>query len=978
MSRPIEVSVVLPVRNGETYLGAAIASILSQSLESIELVVVDDNSTDGSVAIAEAASIRDDRVRVLESPGSGIVVALTTGVASSTAPLIARMDADDVSLPRRLELQHAFLEARPAVALVGGFVDVIDPQGGLLRSLSYPTEPAEIDRRILDEVCFASPTMVFRRNAFDDVGGFRRLFEPAEDADLALRLAERYQVANLAEAVVRYRVHNDNVSVSRLRGQTQALLVARAASRARRDGRRLSFESGATLDELQSELGVPGTMIDEQSFEAALTWSELVGQAGLASTSDALLEQAGAIADSLGAAGNHRARIEETRMGARERVRDGSVTPEDAAVAAMDGEVPSTVQTRVSSRISPQALAAVRNRLVRIVYLAHRGSSVLLAEGPRAFVSRVLGWRRSRRPAPSPRSSELVVVDTSRHDRLEAQLPERHGVEPPDLSVVIAVWNALDYAQACVTSIYEAASSRSFEVIVVDNGSGPDVLEWLRTEAARIPAFGYVRLPENVGFARGMNVGVRLSRGRHVVLLNSDTLVTDGWSDLLVDALESDRELGLVSPVTNYVGEGDQIDEEARSLHPADAAGYARSIATRDEIVVVPERIAFFCVAFRRELFDRLNGLDEGFGLGNFEDEDFCLRTQMAGQRIGVLRSAFVYHHGSKTFEVNRVDHSEWMVRNLDRYIDKMDRACAVRPIVPRPRSTRATVSVITRTRNRPHALETALNSLAWQTFRDFEVVVVNDGGADVQPLISQYDGDLRIRYLANDPGRGPAQAANDGVEAAEGRYITFLDDDDLVYPFHLASLVRAAEQIDPTSAFVYSHYNRALVTGQGGTTIVVDRIHMPVWEFDRRDLLVQNRPPLHTWLYSRALFERFGGFDPSFAILKDWDFLLRVTEHLDLVGIPRETCEYRIGLDLSNSVTGSRGNALEELRRIYERYPCDTAGAALARRLELAGVERQVASAEALRQAVESGLVSREIAARRYLADVFGFPAPN
>ncbi|HWO93317.1 MAG TPA: glycosyltransferase, partial [Dehalococcoidia bacterium] len=146
----------------------------------------------------------------------------------------------------------------------------------------------------------------------------------------------------------------------------------------------------------------------------------------------------------------------------------------------------------------------------------------------------------------------------------------------PGVTIVIVVFNTLTVTQGCLTSVLNARGTRSFEVLVVDNGSDPEVLAWLRTVATAEPAVGYIRLPHNVGFARGVNIAARLARGTHLVLLNSDTVVTDGWLDRLADALDSNPTYGLITPVTNYVGEGIQIDPDAENLPLADVASYAR------------------------------------------------------------------------------------------------------------------------------------------------------------------------------------------------------------------------------------------------------------------------------------------------------------------------------------------------------------------------------------------------------------------
>ena len=318
------------------------------------------------------------------------------------------------------------------------------------------------------------------------------------------------------------------------------------------------------------------------------------------------------------------------------------------------------------------------------------------------------------------------------------------------------------------------------------------------------------------------------------------------------------------------------------------------------------------------------------------------------------------------------------MERNLNRYIDRVSRVASEKPVtVPssRPSERDVVVSVIVRTRNRPDALRLALNSLAWQTFRAFEVVVVNDGGVDVTDVLSEYAGLLQTRYVTNQPAHGQAAALNDGIAVATGQYIAYLDDDDLVYPFHLATLVEAADVQNGRVPFVFSHYNRALVSGTGKEARVVERKRPPLWSFDRHELLVRNHPAQHTWLHSRECYELVGGFDTDYAILQDWDFLLNVTEHVPLTPVHRETCEYRIYADLANSVT-SRAVALVDLMRIYERHPASSKTVEHERKREAELLEEQVELVGDLMHSVEQGTVTPAEARKAMLSTIFGFAA--
>src|SRR4051812_12524034 len=133
-----QISVVMPVWNGESFLAEAIESILAQTCRDFEFLIIDDGSTDGTPAILREFEARDPRVRVLWQQHEGLVAALNAGLAAARAPLIARMDADDVSTPERFELQLAYLQAHPECVVLGTAMLVTDPDGAPIY-----TQPAE-------------------------------------------------------------------------------------------------------------------------------------------------------------------------------------------------------------------------------------------------------------------------------------------------------------------------------------------------------------------------------------------------------------------------------------------------------------------------------------------------------------------------------------------------------------------------------------------------------------------------------------------------------------------------------------------------------------------------------------------------------------------------------------------------------------------------------------------------------------------
>jgi hypothetical protein len=247
------VSVVLPVYNSEPYLAEALDSILRQTFDDFELIAVYDASTDNSRTRLEDAARRDSRVRVVDGPGRGLVDALNLGLERARGEFIARMDADDVSQSTRFARQVEYLRANPQIAVVGSAITLIDAAGRVMREIDYPLTPAEVDRFLIETgSALAHPAVMARRDAMLSVGGYRSLFQHAEDYDLWLRLAERHSLANLPERLLRYRHHDTKGSLRHAAAQQLATHVARLCAEARRSGRPdpLEARSALSLDDL--------------------------------------------------------------------------------------------------------------------------------------------------------------------------------------------------------------------------------------------------------------------------------------------------------------------------------------------------------------------------------------------------------------------------------------------------------------------------------------------------------------------------------------------------------------------------------------------------------------------------------------------------------------------------------------------------------------------------------------------------------
>jgi glycosyltransferase involved in cell wall biosynthesis len=237
------VSVVMSVFNGERFLREAIDSILAQSYRDFEFIIIDDGSTDSTSAILESYSVQDSRIRVYGQENSGIVDSLNRGCELARGRYIARMDADDVSAPARLDLQAAFLESNPLVGLVGcGVYDNIDTTGAVLYTSYLPEDNDTIQQTLVERWCFLHPSIMFKREIYERVGGYRKEFEGAEDHDFILRMLEHCRAHNLREHLISYRLNPAGLSVAYHQYMNELGEVAMRLAKRRRNGQREDLE----------------------------------------------------------------------------------------------------------------------------------------------------------------------------------------------------------------------------------------------------------------------------------------------------------------------------------------------------------------------------------------------------------------------------------------------------------------------------------------------------------------------------------------------------------------------------------------------------------------------------------------------------------------------------------------------------------------------------------------------------------------
>jgi GT2 family glycosyltransferase len=268
-------------------------------------------------------------------------------------------------------------------------------------------------------------------------------------------------------------------------------------------------------------------------------------------------------------------------------------------------------------------------------------------------------------PAPDARLALLPAGDPL------APVPSPPPGSASRAGIVIVSYFGLPYLQQCLDSVFGRTAWPDFRVVVVDNGSDAETLSYLETLALREPRLQVVTNGRNLGFAAANNIGLRmLTDCDTMVLLNNDTVVPPDWLGKLVH-YAARPDLGLVGPVTNWTGNEARIETRYQSLAEMEQFARETTAAHAGQIFDISV-LAMYCVAFRREVFERAGELDEAYGLGMFEDVDYAEAVRQLGLRVVCCEDIFVHHYGMASFsKLATGEYQSLFARNREYYTKK-------------------------------------------------------------------------------------------------------------------------------------------------------------------------------------------------------------------------------------------------------------------------------------------------------------------
>ncbi|MGA1874719.1 MAG: glycosyltransferase [bacterium] len=737
------ISVVMSVFNGGKYLESSLNSVLNQTFQDFECIIINDASIDNTEEILKR--FNDPRIKIAANPENlGLTKSLNKGLSLSKGKYIARMDADDISLPHRFEKQLTFLEENPDHALVGSSYYQIDDRGKIGSLIKVLTNDSNIRPGLKNQNWFGHGSVMMRRDAALRLGGYNERYTYAQDYDLWLRMAETYKVANLEEPLYCWRLTSSCISMYKEAEQKYyaSLAISEAKEREKKkviDEKKIVSSSNLPMvsvivptynrpdmlaDALKSILDqsyqnfeiivVNDAGIDVENIvtslnhEGTITYIKHSRNRGLAAARNTGIKVA---------RGKYIAYLDDDDLFYPDHMKtlitflDGN----DYRIAYTDAHRAHqkknegkyiTLEKDVPYSFDFDCQKMLRENFIPVLCFMHEKACLdevgLFDESLKCLedwdlwirmsqkfafahikkVTCMFSWRTDGTTMTSGKWEEFEKARSIIAEKFKPYSCEK--VSAPTsfacmsmssghkdlVSIVILTLNQLEYTKKCEASIRKY-TPEPHEIIFIDNNSHDGTVRWLRRLIHENKNYKLIENRENFGFAKGCNQGMAASSGEFVLLLNNDVIVTEGWLAGMLECLKNDPKTGIVGPMTNHIS-GMQKVMSADYKTREQMQEYARLFREKHRYRRVPQRrVVGFCMLFRRELVEKIGGLDKRFGSGNFEDDDFCLRAELEGYRNCIAGDVFIHHYGSRSFIGNRIDYRSAMAGNRNIFHDK-------------------------------------------------------------------------------------------------------------------------------------------------------------------------------------------------------------------------------------------------------------------------------------------------------------------
>lgn len=879
-------SVLVPSYNQAHFLPATLDSLMAQTRGDWEAVVVDDGSRDATLEVLADYAARDPRIRFFHQENGGVGAALNRALAEARGTWICWLSSDDLYESDALEAFAQGIADHPGARFFySNFSQLFEESGEKKplptgRQLDLP--PFEFQTLHLLQANYINGiTICIQRTLFDEVGTWKPEFRHAQDLDLWLRMSARTRLYYLDHHTAVTRVHPGQDS----RG----------------------FPMAGFYDSARAAL----TFLNDQPFEAIFPWLDLRSEASLLRAVRATLQVALDLkAFFYQGVGPNTALLE--RMGewmGHQLAREWRATLPEAVKSLFGPSIPipaflregiQRLGTPAGSRYVPRDPLAL---MAGVMHHLEAAGETELATPLRRYLELV----GPVPPPPAPALPEtrrracIVLVRPEGYVHAEAfrELVQtlqagfeslgipvevlENEVRPGAFNLVVA-WHLL--TEEAAAALPAGTVLYNLEQMDLQNAEMRDRLVRL---GQRLTIWDYS--PRNLALLKEaglkeehglLPIGYTpsLTRVPEAPSQDIDVLFYGSSNARRIQVFEALQAAGLTVQVTygSYGPERDALIARAKvvlNLHYFDSSIF--------EMVRVSYLLANrkAVVAECGEITEVDPALRDGLILAPYDGLVEACRKAVEDEsaRRAVAQRGFE--------------------RMADRAI-----APLLRPLLEGPFGLPRRVpqvSVIVPTRDRPEFLARALDSIRTQTFPSFEVIVINDGGTDVAPVMDRMRAaGMDLTLVSHPTPLGQAAARNTGIRSARGAWIAYLDDDDLYYPEHLQTLVEALQASGAQVA--YTDSMRAIEKEVNGVWVALGRELAMSHDFDREHFLRDNLTPVNNVMHARRCWEEVGPQDETLPVLEDWDFWIRLSRRWDFIHVPKATTEIRWRKDGTNA----------------------------------------------------------------------------
>ena len=498
------------------------------------------------------------------------------------------------------------------------------------------------------------------------------------------------------------------------------------------------------------------------------------------------------------------------------------------------------------------------------------------------------------------------------------------------VSVIVSTYNSAKFIRGCLETLVNQTlyQKGELEIVVIDSASPQNEESIVKEFQAKYPNIIYERTSQRETLYASWNRAIKMARGVYITNANTDDRLRPDALEFMANYLDNHPDVSLAYPdqlITNTVNDTwEKTNGNRRWNWPS--FNY-NELESRCIIGSQP--------MWRKSLHEKYGYFRPEFTSAG--DYEFWLRIGKTEKLARIPEPLGLYYENPQGLEHSSSVGQQETQKILEEY-GITQRGVIPKTSIPVPISPselnalpyrqigqstvnigRPLVSVIIPTKDRPEMLAQAIQSVLNQTFTELEIIVVNDGGVDVQSVISRLNTRGNIVYKKHEHTLERSAARNTGIRVARGKYIAYLDDDDNYYPNHIETLVKFLENSEYKIA--YTDAVMAEQEKQNGEYVTINRsVHYSL-DFDKDKILVSNCTPNLCLMHEKSCLDEVGLFDETLSTHEDWDLIIRLSRKFDIAHIKETTCEFTQRNDGTNTSSHNRADFTRTREIIFNRY---------------------------------------------------------